>query len=312
MNIAAQEIPTDAPPVAGEQDLGVLIRAYSEVTDRLKHSHELLGLEVRRLREQLDEKNKELARRERLAALGEMAAGVAHEIRNPLGGIELYASLLDRDLRDMPEQQSLARRICEGVRTADRVVHDILAFAGEGEPLFRPTSLDEILDRVIGETARRREEGDVALEVDEQLRKLALCCDSEQIVRVLVNLVLNAADAIRSKPNDVGGRVWLRRGPAAGERRVREGDGPADALVAIVVEDDGPGIAEALLQRVFNPFFTTKDTGTGLGLAIVHRTVESHGGRITAANRPQGGARFILWLPSVAAETDLAAAKGDM
>ena len=90
------------PNTTGEPDLAAVIQTYNEVTERLKVSHELLRREVCRLREELHQKNKELQRRERLAALGEMAAGVAHEIRNPLGGIGLYASLLERDLKDRP------------------------------------------------------------------------------------------------------------------------------------------------------------------------------------------------------------------
>src|SRR5262245_45253453 len=113
-------------PSDRERELGAIIAAYNDVTERLKRSHERLVTEVCLLRDQLDEKNRELARRERLAALGEMAAGVAHEIRNPLSGISLYASMLSRDLGDRPDCRRLAERISGGVKALDGIVGDIL------------------------------------------------------------------------------------------------------------------------------------------------------------------------------------------
>lgn len=266
-----------------EPDLATLIRAYHDVTERLKASHELLQREVARLRDELSEKNRELARRERLAALGEMAAGVAHEIRNPLGGIGLYASLLERDLGDRPVQFDIARRIGEGVRKMDRIVGDVLAYAGNARPHLRPCSLTEILNAVLEQSLGKARMLNAHLDVGADLHELTLRCDPAQIERALVNLVINALDAAGS-----GGQVWIRRSP----RQKTEG------FVGIAVEDNGPGIPRESLHRVFNPFFTTKDNGTGLGLAIVHRIVEAHGGMIRASRREGGGAAFVLQLPA--------------
>ena len=133
-----------APPLAlpmeitqRERELGAIIQAYNEVTERLKQSHDQLQRQVGALRSELADKNRELARRERLAALGEMAAGVAHEIRNPLASIELFASLLRRDLADRPVLAAHAGKISRGVQCLDRIVNDILAFAGETDPVYR-------------------------------------------------------------------------------------------------------------------------------------------------------------------------------
>jgi len=272
-----------------ETDLARIIHKYNEVSERLKRSHELLGAEVCRLREELQEKNKELERRERLAALGEMAAGVAHEIRNPLGGIGLYASLLERDLADLPEQRHIARRISAGVRNLEAIIGDILAFAGGSEPHCQPTPLERILAVALDQVKPRTSALGVAMEVDGQLEGIELFCDAGQVERVLLNLLFNALDAVGE-----GGHIWIR----AGQSRTDDG------LACVIIEDDGPGLPSATGQRVFDPFFTTKDTGTGLGLAIVHRITEAHGGRVVAGPGRCGGAEFKLFLPVARGATD--------
>lgn len=262
-------------------ELAEIIGAYHAVTERLKQSHEILMREVCRLRDELHEKNRELARRERLAALGEMAAGVAHEIRNPLGGIGLYASLLEKDLQDRCEQADLVQKIRVGVRSLESIVGDILAFAGGQEPHKQSSDLQAIIDDVMTHVRPQAGAQEVRVECGDFSGVIVLV-DARQVERALVNLVRNAVEATGS-----GGSVRVFPGEIA-ER---------DRLAGVVIEDDGPGIPAELLHRVFNPFFTTKDTGTGLGLAIVHRIAEAHGGYVTAGNRAQGGARFQLALP---------------
>lgn len=276
---------TTTTPGLTHDDLAGILQRYNDLTERLKQSHEVLQREVGRLRGELAEKNRELARRERLAALGEMAAGVAHEIRNPLGGIGLYASLLERDLVDRPAQMDVARKINLGVRNMESIVGDILAFAGGVEPHRQATPLGELVEAVLGQAGPRCEANGARVEVDPGIQTVKLDCDAGQIERALLNLVLNALDAAGAD-----GRVWLRGGNESET---------SPALFPLVVEDNGPGIAAEQLQRVFNPFFTTKDHGTGLGLAIVHRIAEAHGGYVTAGNRAQGGAVFTLCVPRV-------------
>jgi len=263
-------------------DLGALIRAYSAVAERLRESHELLQREVARLHEQLAEKDKLLERRERLAALGEMAAGVAHEIRNPLGGIELYVSLLERDLAEQPRPLEIVRRIGAGVRNLDHIVSDILAFARGSEPQLRPVRLGEVVQEALTQAAPLIRAHDIELVTEAGLEEAELVCDARQLERVLVNLLFNAIEAVGE-----GGRVTLGLG-----------DKPRAGWVSMHVTDNGPGMGPELLPRVFDPFVTTKHTGTGLGLAIVHRIVEAHGGQITARNRPEGGAVFEVTLPA--------------
>jgi signal transduction histidine kinase len=271
---------TQAPPLEAEELAGIL-SAYTEVTERLQCSHDKLVAEVARLRGELANKNRELERRSRLAALGQMAAGMAHEIRNPLGGIALYASLLSRQLADQAGPRGLAERIAGAVERLDAIVNDILAFAGEMHPQKRPVLLSAIVDEA-QELARGRLEAagtGLACQIDGDAELLA---DPMLLVRAISNLLFNASDA-------------------AGAGEVLLSAGTEDEQVCIRVSDSGPGVPKQIMDKIFNPFFTTKDMGTGLGLAIVHRIVEGHGGQIAVTNAAApcglGGACFSITLP---------------
>jgi signal transduction histidine kinase len=263
-----------------ERELGAIISAYNEVTERLKLAHERLEREVARLRQEVAAKNRELERRKRLAALGEMAAGLAHEIRNPLGGIVLFASLLEQDLSDRPDQLKLVGKIHKGVRSLEGIVSDILAFSRPGEVDRRWVRLGSIVDQAVDLAWPRFQQLGVRLDVAESVGPMEVYADAGRLERALLNLLLNGAEACAE-----GGWVWVRARRAGEE------------AVEIEVADSGAGIAPEAMERIFNPFFTTKETGTGLGLAIVHRIVESHGGSIQAANRPGGGAAIRIRLP---------------
>lgn len=267
----------------GETDLASILQAYNDVTERLKRSHEALVREVGRLREELQDKNRALERNERLSALGEMATGVAHEIRNPLGGIGLYLSVLDRDLRDRPKQLEIVRKMKAGVRNLDGIVADILTFAGDAPLDVEDVSGMALVSSVLDQLEPRVSARDIHVDVDASLGELVFQCDVGQVERALINLVMNALDAVER-----GGVVRIRRDRSC----------EASGLGRMMVEDDGPGISPELLHRIFDPFFTTKDHGTGLGLAIVHRIAEANGGSVTAGNKSEGrGAVFVLSIP---------------
>jgi signal transduction histidine kinase len=274
---------TSLPSVA-EADLATIISSYNEVTERLRASHEQLTREVSLLRDQLEEKNRELARKERLAALGEMAAGVAHEIRNPLAGIQLFASLLERDLADRPKAQELAAKISNGVGTLDGIVSDILAFAGRREVPLEPLRLAAEVAETLELVAPRRSALQATVHVDLEECNCVVQANPIQLQRALLNLLFNALDAAGE-----GGEVWLD---------CREDD--SAGYVHLSVGDNGPGVPAELAQKIFDPFFTAKETGTGLGLAIVHRIAESHGGSVRLSRREGGGAVFTLSLRSAA------------
>lgn len=267
--------PTTSSPTTAEriEELGRIIMAYSEVTEKLQQSHEELTETVSRLKEELSEKQKLLERKNRLAALGEMAAGLAHEIRNPLGGIQLYASLLATDVADRPESVTTIKKIVSGVKRLEALVSQVLNFSRDVSA--RTTVCDMV--RIVRETAElasaKADASGVSVVIDAPAT-LAARVDAHLMQQLLLNLTLNAVEAVGGR-----GRVLITLQPA-------------DKQFALTVSDTGEGIPADALDRIFNPFFTTKDTGTGLGLSIVHRIVEAHGGTITAHNAPTGGAVF--------------------
>jgi signal transduction histidine kinase len=273
------------PPMRTLEDLHEILQMYNDVTQKLQVSHEKLQAEVARLTVQLEEKNRELEMKKRLAALGEMAAGIAHEIRNPLGGIQLYASTLAMEVSDRPLATDLVRKISNGVKGLNSLVSDMLAFTRDLQLVKREEDLGEIVTETLELAAPSLLEADVRVRVHGSVEGRQIAADRRLLGRVLLNLVMNAAEAI-GEAGIENGRIEIRADRRAAEQ------------VELTIEDNGPGIPPENVEKLFDPFFTTKHTGTGLGLAIVHRIIEAHGGKITAENRkfPERGARFRIVL----------------
>jgi signal transduction histidine kinase len=292
-------------------DLAELLSAFNEVTAKLHAAHESLKEEVVRLQGELRQANEQVERSRRLSALGEMAAGIAHEVRNPLGSIRLYAKMLVDDLgEERARERVVAEKIGAATRGLDAVVCDVLAFAREMRVEARPVEVGAMLRRAIEEClAGDRDEGravsgggggarcairvirmDEAAELDGEI----VLCDAELVHRALVNVVRNAVQAMR----EAQGACELR---IAVERRMLPDppSGKQKGYTALIVHDSGPGIPAGVMERMFNPFFTTRATGTGLGLAIVHRIMDAHGGRVMVRNAEDdgGGAIVELLLP---------------
>jgi signal transduction histidine kinase len=262
------------------EDLGRIILAYSEVTEKLQLSYNQMTQTVQSLREELSEKNRQLERSNRLAALGEMAAGMAHEIRNPLGGIQLYASMLAKDMSDRPESLQIVGKISGGVRRLEALVSQVLQFTREMTARIVDADLAEVLEQTVELACQQLQTRNVTCTVTGP-RPMWVKVDPLLIGQAVLNLILNAVDAIEG-----GGAIMIEYGQPA-----EPSDGKQFNLI---VRDTGPGIPPQILDRIFNPFFTTKETGTGLGLAIVHRVVEAHDGNIVVTNVDSGGAKFEI------------------
>jgi signal transduction histidine kinase len=258
-------------------------------------THELLVTVEQAMRQvRLHAEKQELARRaqtaEKLAAVGTMTAGLSHEIRNPLNAAALQLQVLERRLQRLPEANQPAlleplTLVKEEIRRLDHILEDFLQFARPREFKAHAVPIVPVIARVLDLLAGQFERKGVALE-----RRLAAVGavrgDDERLRQVLVNLCLNALEALSA-----GGRVRVSCGLAPAPDGSAEGE-----QVEIVVDDDGPGIPEAIRDRIFEPFFTTKARGSGLGLSIVHAIIAQHGGTIRAAQSPEGGARILLRL----------------
>jgi two-component system sensor histidine kinase FlrB len=292
VSAGAVALPPD--PAQRIEDLGRIILAYSEVTDKLQKAHERLEKTVVALTDELSEKNRLLERKNRLAALGEMAAGMAHEIRNPLGGIQLYASMLAKDLAAMPASLELVRKISGGVRRLDALVNQVLQFTREIRIQRYNADLAALIDEAMEMARPHLESRQLRWDVNGP-RPLWVRVDPDLMVQAILNLLLNAAEAMEQSR---GGQVTVifDRAPGQGNasQPASNSDQSPDSGFTLCIRDGGPGIDQRILDRIFNPFFTTKDGGTGLGLAIVHRIVDAHDGAIIASNAPDAGAQFEI------------------
>ncbi len=246
------------------------------------------------IRDVTDQKmlQEQLIQSEKMSAIGQLVSGVAHELNNPLAGISAFAQLLLTEKRFPPDQRTAAEMIYAEARRASRIVQNLLTFARQHKPERAPTSVNQVLDDTLelrGYELRVRGI-EVARDYDEELPETL--ADAHQLQQVFLNLITNAEQAMEKRQRDTQRLIVRTR---------RNPDG-----IRIEVEDTGPGIPPNLLERIFNPFFTTKPTGsgTGLGLSISLGIVREHEGRIWAENAPSGGARFTIELPLVAAHAD--------
>jgi len=227
--------------------------------------------------------------RDRLAALGEMAAGLAHEIRNPLGAIKGAAQCLDP--KRLPgEEGEFLEVIVEEVNRLNGVVSAFLDYSRPLKQTFGPTDLNEVVTRTVRLIQNEMPTG-IELKVEQEESLPRVEADAEQLKQVLINLVQNAMQAM----SDTGGTISLK---TVRPDRFTDFRSAGDSFVEVHVTDTGPGIPQEQQQHVFVPFYTTKQKGTGLGLAISQRIVKNHGGTLSVQSKPGEGAAFIIRLPA--------------
>lgn len=218
---------------------------------------------------------------DRLAAVGTLSAGIAHELRNPLASISGSIELLYNELDLDGENRRLMELVMRESDRLDRIITDFLSFARLRSPRKRPVDPSVCLEEVLILVRNHRPvvEGiEIELSVGDALPTVRL--DDEQMRQVLYNLIVNSCEAMEG-----GGRLDI------------VADSPSDDVVRIAMRDTGPGIADEDVDRLFEPFFTTKPDGTGLGLAIANKIVAAHGGTLDFSNRSGGGAEFVITLP---------------
>ena len=235
---------------------------------------------IRNLRE-IEELKEKVRRSERLAAVGRLAAGMAHEIRNPLSYIRGFAQFFLNRFREQKTEQEYASIMIREVDRLNRVITELLDFARPREPRREVCSLENIIDYTLKILSPELAGKKVRVEQNYEKGLPPVAADHEQLSQAFLNLLLNALDAVEEDGEII---IGLQRRPDR-------------SALDITIADNGRGIPPENIGKVFEPFFSTKRKGTGLGLAIAYRIVENHGGEITVNNRQGGGTIFSITLP---------------
>ena len=257
------------------QRLSDAFAKFNETSARLEEKYQLLLEETQVLKQTLKEKDREIKRQEKLALLGETAAAIAHEVRNPLGAMKLFLSLLRKDVEDKPDSIRIVDQIDTSINTINNVVNNILQFSRDKELHVGPVNIHSILKELV-HAFPRSETNQTSFDIS--LKATAFIVGSDTGLRqVFHNIILNAMQAM-------GYKGWIH---------INTTDCEGGVTVEII--DSGPGVPAELQETIFDPFVTSKNEGTGLGLAIVKQIIEFHGGSVKARNCP--GACISIFLP---------------
>jgi two-component system, NtrC family, sensor kinase len=318
--------------VTSKNEIGQLISSFNRMTERLREDQESISNHLKSLElanRKLKEAQEELIRTEKLASIGRFAAGVAHEVGNPLGAILGYTSILEKDGTNSAEAKDYLRRIEKEIERINRIVRELLDFAKPSKFEIKEIEVNKSIENALSLLSHQKSFKDIETQLELQPDLPMIQGDESQLSQVLINVLLNAIDAM---PN--GGNLKIqteklvvenllgdefqplhprrRRGdPTESDySRLRKADpfstlltkfSEGDRLIKIRIVDTGIGIEQEHLERIFDPFFTTKDPdkGTGLGLSVSLRIVESMGGKIRVESQVGKGTTFEIYFPTM-------------
>jgi two-component system, NtrC family, sensor kinase len=252
--------------------------------------------ETLRMKKELETTQLQLLQSEKMASLGKLAAGVAHQLNNPLGGITLFTKLVLEDYDLPPGAREDLGRVLGDAERCRETVKELLEFTRQTRHLMRPHDINKAISRTLFLLKSQSLFHDITIDTDFDPNLPQTVSDIQQLNHMFMNIILNAAQAMGGK----------------GRLTVRTESLPESEHVRIRISDTGPGIPPEVLPHIFEPFFTTKEegAGTGLGLSLVYGIVENHGGRIQALNDPGAGAAFLIELP-ITPRTEGDRARGD-
>jgi hypothetical protein len=317
--------------VTSKNEIGQLISSFNRMIERLKDNQESLDNHLASLEsanKQLKQAQEELIRTEKLASIGRFAAGVAHEVGNPLGAILGYTSILEKNGIDREESKDYLKRIEKEIERINRIVRELLDFSRPSKFEIHDVDLNKAVENTLSLISYQKNFKNVETRLELQPNLPMIKGDESQLSQVLINIILNGIDAMPK-----GGTLEIHTGEYVVEdvfprwlhlpfARRRKGDpeeldyfhlrkadplsslltkfSKGDRLVRIRISDTGIGIKKEDLERIFDPFFTTKspDKGTGLGLSISLRIVESMGGEIKVESEIEKGTSFELYFPA--------------
>ena len=289
----------EAIPVRRDDEFGRLATAFNAMTEALRRSNAELREWGRTLEEKVNERTRalrlaeaEAVRGEKLASVGLLAAGIAHELNNPLTGVLTFSTLMRRNVPDGSQEAEDLDLVIRETRRCAGIIRRLLDFARDKAPEKKYHDLNALLEETVRlvEQPAQLSDIEIALEPDPGLPRVWL--DADLVKQVVMNMLVNAQHAIEAK-----GRITLRT-RRVGPRAPRAGAPPVP-MVEISIADTGCGIREKDLDRIFDPFFTTKGVGkgTGLGLSVSHGIVDAHGGTIEVESTPGEGSTFRVYLP---------------
>lgn len=273
---------------SGNWDISLETTSRDEIGDLIR-SFSKMGRDLKSREAQLKETQIELFRAEKLASLGKFSAGVAHEIKNPLTSILGFAQLSERKAESEIIKSNLQFIIKETYR-ATNIVQDLLTFARQKKPELSVQDLGSIIKEAIARVSQQYEQTGVKLDFPDESQKFMAKVDPEQIMRVLINLLVNALHAICDSDRSKLGRVVVRISQAA-----------TNEMISIEIEDNGSGITPENIEKIFEPFFSTKTDGkgTGLGLSICHGIIEQHSGQLSVSSELGVKTSFFINLPAI-------------
>jgi hypothetical protein len=316
--------------VTSKNEIGQLIGSFNRMIERLKENQESLENYLESLEstnKKLKQAQEELIRTEKLASIGRFAAGVAHEVGNPLGAILGYTSILQKEGIDLEESKDYLKRVEKEIERINRIVRELLDFARPSKFEIKDVEINKVIESTLSLLSYQKDFKNIATKLDLQSDLPVIKGDESQLSQVLINIILNAVDAmpnggrlmietrahiIKNMDADRLQRVYLRRRKSdpmeSDYSHMRKTDPLAalfkkfsegDRLVKIRISDTGVGIKKEELENIFDPFFTTKapDKGTGLGLSISLRIVDSLGGEIKVESEVGKGSTFEVYFP---------------
>jgi signal transduction histidine kinase len=278
-------------------EFGLVSRSFNSMLESLESA-----------REEIDAcHTAQMQRAAKLASLGEIISGIAHEIKNPLTGISCAVQVLQSEIEDGDSRKAVTSEILSQISRLDRTVKGLLNYSRPKPPQIIPQNIDEVINKAVFFVYPEAKKHSVGIDVETEGQVPAVMMDADQMQQVFLNLMINAVQAMPG-----GGSLKVK----ASKSEREEGEScpvsrsvPPEKTVAIRFEDTGEGMAKEVLENIFDPFYTKKSRGTGLGLAISQRIVEEHGGEISVQSSPGRGSTFTIYLPAADNSGPVAAAE---